>query len=112
MDHGRFGPNGMAGRAPGGVNRVSVLRNDGVYHPPHLSKDQDIALAVGDCVNISTPGGGGYGDAHKRDPALVLQDVQRGYYSQEEAERLFAVVLTGEPVDIDAAATKKARAGQ
>jgi N-methylhydantoinase B len=112
MDHGRFGPNGMAGGAPGGVNRVSVSRNDGVYHPPHLSKDQDIALAVGDCVNISTPGGGGYGDAHKRDPALVLQDVQRGYYSQEEAERLFAVVLTGEPVDIDAVATRKARAGR
>ena len=110
MDHGRYGPNGMAGGAPGGVNRVSVARQDGVYHPPHLSKDQGIALAAGECVHISTPGGGGYGDAHKRDPALVLQDVKRGYYSREEAERLFAVVLTAEPLGVDADATKKTRA--
>ncbi len=112
MDHGRYGPNGMAGGAPGGVNRVSVARQDGVYHPPHLSKDQGIALAAGECVHISTPGGGGYGDAHKRDPALVLQDVKRGYYSREEAERLFAVVLTAEPLGVDADATKKTRAGR
>ena len=112
MDHGRFGPNGMAGGAPGGVNRVSVTREDGDYHPPHLSKDQGIALGPGECVNISTPGGGGYGDALTRDPALVLQDVRRGYYSKLEAERLFAVVLSGEPVDIDTDATKKARAGR
>ncbi len=110
MDHGRYGPNGMAGGAPGGVNRVSVARQDGVYYPPHLSKDQGIALAAGECVHISTPGGGGYGDAHKRDPALVLQDVKRGYYSREEAERLFAVVLTAEPLGVDADATKKTRA--
>jgi len=112
MDHGRVGPNGMAGGAPGGVNRVSVTREDGDYHPPHLSKDQGIALGPGECVNISTPGGGGYGDALTRDPALVLQDVRRGYYSKLEAERLFAVVLSGEPVDIDTDATKKARAGR
>ncbi|MBT6828246.1 MAG: methylhydantoinase [Rhodospirillaceae bacterium] len=112
MDHGRFGPNGMAGGAPGGVNRVSVTRAAGEYHPPHLSKDQDIALAVGECVNISTPGGGGYGDARKRDPALVLEDVKRGYYSRDEAQRLFAVVLTGEPFEIDADATEKIRAGR
>ncbi|MDP6474173.1 MAG: hydantoinase B/oxoprolinase family protein [Alphaproteobacteria bacterium] len=112
MDHGRFGPNGMAGGAPGGVNRVSVARQDGVYLPPHLSKDQGIALAAGECVHISTPGGGGYGDAHKRDPALVLRDVKRGYYSREEAERLFAVVLSGEPLGVDADATKKTRAGR
>ena len=55
MDHGRFGPNGMAGGAPGGVNRVRVEREDGIYNPPHLSKDQDIELAAGGCVHISTP---------------------------------------------------------
>ncbi len=109
MDHGRFGPNGMAGGAPGGVNRVSVSRGDGEYHPPHLSKDQGIALGAGECVNISTPGGGGYGDAHKRDPALVLEDVKRGYYSREEAERLFAVVLVGNPLKVDDDATNAER---
>ncbi|HIM46673.1 MAG TPA: methylhydantoinase, partial [Alphaproteobacteria bacterium] len=105
MDHGRFGPNGMAGGAPGGVNRVRVAREDGIYTPPHLSKDQDIVLQAGECVHISTPGGGGYGDAHARDPERVLEDVKRGYYSPQEAESLFAVVVTGDPLEIDADAT-------
>lgn len=109
MDHGRFGPNGMAGGAEGGVNRVSVERADGIYHPPHLSKDQGVALTAGDCVHISTPGGGGYGDAQMRDPAKVLQDVMRGYFAQDEAERLFAVVLTGDPLGVDNDATTALR---
>jgi N-methylhydantoinase B len=109
MDHGRFGPNGMAGGAEGGVNRVSVERADGIYHPPHLSKDQGVALTAGDCVHISTPGGGGYGDAQMRDPAKVLQDVMRGYFAQDEAERLFAVVLTGDPLGVDNNATTALR---
>ncbi|MBR45726.1 MAG: methylhydantoinase, partial [Rhodospirillaceae bacterium] len=98
MDHGRFGPNGMAGGAPGGVNKVRVARADGDYIPPHLSKDQGIELEAGDCVHISTPGGGGYGDARERDPESVLMDVRSGYYTPEEAERLFAVKLAGEPL--------------
>jgi N-methylhydantoinase B len=109
MDHGRFGPNGMAGGAAGGVNRVRVARAAGDYIPPHLSKDQGIALEAGDCVHISTPGGGGYGDARQRDPESVLMDVRRGYYTPEEAERLFAVKLAGEPLAVDAAATAKLR---
>jgi len=112
MDHGRVGPNGMAGGAPGGVNRVSVERGEGVYHPPHLSKDQDITLAAGECVHISTPGGGGYGDAHARDPARVLEDVRRGYYSPEQAKSLFAVVLTADPLEINADATAILRSGK
>lgn len=109
MDHGRVGPNGMAGGAPGGVNRVRVTREDGMYHPPHLSKDQDIALAAGECVHISTPGGGGYGDAYARDPEQVLLDVRRGYYAPEEAESLFAVALTKDPLDLNAETTATRR---
>ena len=112
MDHGRFGPNGMAGGAPGGVNKVRVARADGDYIPPHLSKDQGIELEAGDCVHISTPGGGGYGDARERDPESVLMDVRRGYYTPEEAERLFAVKLAGEPLAIDAEATAALRGGK
>ena len=104
MDHGRFGPNGMAGGDAGGVNRVCVVRADSNYIPPHLSKDQGIELSAGECVHISTPGGGGYGNPYSRDPELVLSDVRRGYYTPEKAERLFAVVLKGNlsAVDVDA----------
>jgi N-methylhydantoinase B len=48
-------------------------------------------MKPGDVVRVSTPGGGGYGDPLKRDPAKVARDVMRGYYSKEEAEKLFGV---------------------
>jgi N-methylhydantoinase B len=90
MDHGREGPNGAQGGAPGGRNRVAIERADGtVYVPPHLSKDQDIRLEAGDVIAVATPGGGGFGDSKARDRRLVERDVARGYYTAEEAARLF-----------------------
>jgi N-methylhydantoinase B len=112
MDHGRFGPNGALGGANGGVNKVVVMRRDGDYHPPHLSKDQDIQLAEGESVRVSTPGGGGFGRPTERDPASVARDVLRGYYSVDEAERLFGVIVTGDPPEIDEAATAARRRKQ
>src|SRR5215470_15306406 len=61
MDHGRFGPQGAAGGENGGVNAVRIETVGGSYIPPHLSKDQGIAVAAGDCVTVTTPGGGGFG---------------------------------------------------
>jgi N-methylhydantoinase B len=91
MDHGRFGPKGALGGADGGVNRVRVARTDGsVYVPPHLSKDQDIQLEAGDVVAVSTPGGGGFGDPARRDPASIARDLARGYYTEAEIGRLFS----------------------
>jgi N-methylhydantoinase B len=90
MDHGRFGPKGAQGGADGGVNEVLVLHADGRrYVPPHLSKDQDIQLAAGDVVAISTPGGGGFGDPARRDPRLIEQDLRRGYYTPDEIRKRF-----------------------
>jgi N-methylhydantoinase B len=91
MDHGRTGPLGALGGSEGGVNKVAVEVGGTTYKPPHLSKDQDIQLQPGDCIRVSTPGGGGYGDPRRRDPAKVARDVARGYYSREEAEKLFGV---------------------
>jgi len=89
MDHGRTGPLGALGGANGGVNRVAIESKGKTYRPLHLSKDQDIEMRPGDVVRVSTPGGGGYGDPKKRDPAKVARDVMRGYYSREQAEQLF-----------------------
>ncbi len=109
MDHGRCGPNGAQGGAAGGVNKVEVQRREGIYHPPHRSKDQDIALQAGDAVRVSTPGGGGFGDPLARPPELVARDVQRGYYTAAEAAERFGVVLSGHPPEVDAAATARRR---
>ena len=89
MDHGRYGPQGAAGGEDGAVNTVTVFRNGEAHVPKHLSKEQDIPLKAGDRVRVGTPGGGGYGDPRRRDPELVRRDVAMGYYTEEEAKRLF-----------------------
>ncbi|MFT7058221.1 MAG: N-methylhydantoinase B [Pseudorhodobacter sp.] len=89
MDHGRTGPQGVRGGKDGAVNRVEITRGGQTFTPEHLSKAQDIALSPGDRVRVRTPGGGGYGDPAKRDPARVAQDVALGRYTPSEAELLF-----------------------
>jgi N-methylhydantoinase B len=108
MDHGRFGPPGVAGGADGGPNVVKLHRGRETLIPEHLSKDQDIPLQVGDRVEVMTPGGGGYGDPFARDPALVARDVRRGYYTPEQVRALFGVALDAKGA-VDAAATAAMR---
>ena len=59
-----------------------------------------------------TPGGGGFGDARQRDPALVVLDVNEGYVTPQAATRDFAVALTraGRKFALDVAGTQKLRA--
>jgi len=89
MDHGRFGPPGVLGGKDGAPNVVRIHRGGQVTTPDHLSKDQDIAIAAGERVEVMTPGGGGYGDPARREPALIARDVARGYYTAEQAAALW-----------------------
>ena len=98
----------MLGGKDGGVNKVQIEHNEQKYVPPHLSKDQNIHVQTGDTICVSTPGGGGYEGALKRNPELVQKDVQRGYYTIRQAQDLFGVVLSSAGV-IDDNATKKLR---
>jgi N-methylhydantoinase B len=95
MDHGRAGPPGAQGGASGGANKVQIIRNGVPYVPAHLSKDQDIAISAGDVICVSTPGGGGYGEAGRRAPESVQRDVARGYYSEAQARDRYPGVLPG-----------------
>jgi len=110
MDHGRTGPQGALGGRDGGVNKVVVHRRDGDYHPPHLSKDQDIIVEAGERIAVSTPGGGGYGDPLERDPDRVARDVARGYYTVDEAANLYGVLVDRETFAVDGPATEACRA--
>lgn len=109
MDHGRFGPPGLFGGRDGAPNEVIVERQGKPYVSPHLSKDEDIRVVAGDLVTVRTPGGGGYGDPFERDPGLVLRDVARGYFTVEDAEHHYGVVLGGDPLDVDRRATEELR---
>lgn len=110
MDHGRFGPLGALGGRDGGTNKVEVIQNGIAYTPPHLSKDQDIQIKVGDSVAVSTPGGGGYGDPLARDPLKVARDVVKGYYTIEEAQERFGVALDPNNKSVLSIQTKTLRA--
>jgi N-methylhydantoinase B len=61
-------------------------------------------LGAGDLITVRTPGGGGYGDPFRREPALVARDVRRGYFSRSAAEKDYGVVL-GDDLTVDAEAT-------
>ncbi len=101
MDHGRYGPVGAMGGQDGGVNKVTVIQNGDAYIPPHLSKDQDIEMSAGDSVAVSTPGGGGFGDPKARPLTSVEEDIQRGYYTAEQAADLFYVAFSEDGKTID-----------
>ena len=89
MDHGRVGPPGLLGGSTGAVNQIAVSQGGAIASPPHLSKGEGYVLAPGDWIAVKTPGGGGYGPAAERDPAMVQRDIARSYYTADEAVRLF-----------------------
>jgi N-methylhydantoinase B len=37
-------------------------------------------------VRVQSAGGGGYGDPHERDPALIVEDLKNGYITAEGAK--------------------------
>jgi len=90
---------------------VHVERDGETYNPPHLSKDQNILVEAGNTIHVSTPGGGGYENPFLRNPENVLHDVKRGYYSAEQAQERFGVVLNAQK-EVDSKATEKLRKSQ
>ena len=101
------------GAAGGGEGRTGdIIVNPGTEAEKHLpTRYADYPLKSGDVFRLDTPGGGGLGDARKRDPKAVLLDVIEGYVSLERAERDYGVVVTknGRDWRIDEPATAKLR---
>ena len=50
-----------------------------------------IELRCGDCLVLTVPGGGGFGDPAERDVAHVVEDVCGGLVDASEAERIYGV---------------------
>jgi N-methylhydantoinase B len=104
-------PNGVAG---GGAGRTGdIIINPGRDGEKRLpTRYADYPLQAGDVFCLDTPGGGGSGDAHKRDPAAVLADVNEGYVTPEAAERDYGVALRrdGRCYTIDEPRTQELRA--
>jgi len=90
-ERGRFAPKGAAGGGEAAMNRFSYEQDDGWHNPPMASKMVGIKLKRGQSVRLDTPGGGGYGEAAKRDAAAVAKDVARGLTSAEIATQTYGL---------------------
>jgi N-methylhydantoinase B len=87
MDHGVVGAPGLMGGGDGGLNEIEVCQDGRIVRPPHVSKGDGYEMQPGDWVQVRSPGGGGYGPAKEREPAMVERDLGRGYITPDEAAR-------------------------
>jgi N-methylhydantoinase B len=86
-ERGRFPPRGVAGGGHAAPNRFLFEQDDGFHEPPMASKIVGVTIKRGRHVRIESPGGGGYGAADRRDPAMVAADLRLGYITTEAAAR-------------------------
>jgi 5-oxoprolinase (ATP-hydrolysing)/N-methylhydantoinase B len=58
-----------------------------LYGKVSSSKYANVRFEPGDRIRLTTPGGGGYGDPARRDPARIEEDLREGYVSEDSAAR-------------------------
>ncbi len=84
-------PQGVVGGRPGDGGRWMVNEGrDGEHRIPYQIGDL-WPMKEGDTVTHYTPGGGGYGPAHQREPERVRADVRAGLLSPAAAWDLYGV---------------------
>jgi len=109
-ERGKFAPPGVLGGEPAALDRFQYPGPDGAWAtPPMVSKMVGIKLQRGQRVRLETPGGGGYGPAKARDPALVAEDVRLGYVGAVAARERYHCVV-GADGQVDVARTRASRA--
>ena len=101
----RFQPWGISGGSPGKV--LKVIFNMGLPGERELGKIHEVPMRKGDRLTILMPGGGGYGNAFERDPAMVLEDVENGFVSIEGAESDYGVIIRDGAIDMAATEARR-----
>jgi N-methylhydantoinase B len=107
-DRFRIAPWGLAGGHEGRKGRL-LLNPDSEKEKNFWSKNYYVYIAKNDVLMMETPGGGGYGNPHDRDPALVAQDLVEEKIGLEEAQNVYLVVWDPQTKRIDLAATESLR---
>ncbi|MFD5459088.1 hydantoinase B/oxoprolinase family protein, partial [Streptomyces olivaceus] len=102
------GPHGSPGGPHATPGRYTVLRTDGSREILPGGRVSGVRLGEGDVMRVDSPGAGGYGDPHTRDPELVRLDVVDERVSPEAARDHYGVVLTSGHI-VDRAATDALR---
>ena len=84
-ERGKAPPLGVLGGGPGALNRFAWQAGEGWRSPPMVSKVTDVRLGAGQRLRLDTPGGGGWGDPARRDPAAAARDRRLGYVTDGTA---------------------------
>jgi N-methylhydantoinase B len=105
-DRAKFPPWGLFGGGDGKPARYLSVRDGQIRTIPSKGT---APVAFEECVRIETCGGGGYGPAWQRDPALVLRDVREEKVSLQRARDVYGVVIDTSAWTIDADATRRLR---
>jgi N-methylhydantoinase B len=97
-----FPARGRLGGKPGLAGNIEILNGKTLPPKAHSS------IPAGERLVVSMPGGGGYGDPHKRPAAKVAEDVLLGLVSIKAARELYGVAVLADGT-IDEAETAQLR---
>jgi N-methylhydantoinase B len=97
-----YPPRGRLGGQPGTAGRIELKSGKSLPPKAHSS------VPANDRLIVSMPGGGGYGDPHRRDAHKVAEDVALGLVSAKAARDLYGVALAADG-SVDAAETARLR---
>ena len=90
-------PFGVHGAKNGAGNHFVVIRDGEFLEPSAVpGKVSGFPLRQEDVVREESAGGGGYGDPLERDSDLVATDVRLGYFTADQADRRYGVVLNAD----------------
>jgi N-methylhydantoinase B len=102
-------PYGIDGGRAGSPSAHLLIRAGGAERQLPTMPLESFSAQAGDIFRLTGAGGGGFGDALKRDPARVAEDLREGKVSREGAVRDYGVVFSNNGASVDAAATRRRR---
>jgi len=91
FDKAKFPPKGLAGGHDGGPGRFVIHLGTPEETETRASGRYD--MKAGERFLIQSAGGGGFGDAHDRDPAALAHDVAEGAVSAQAAARVYGKLI-------------------
>jgi len=98
---------GLLGGLPGGKGKAFIVRKTG--EKIDIPSKGDYQVNEGDEIHFVGAGGGGYGDALRRRPELVLRDVLDGRISLKAGANDYGVVIDEETMSINEEKTSTLR---
>ncbi len=101
------GPYGLSGGGSGRCSKLLLESDDGTRKL--LPSKSTFEAHPGEKVIIQTAGGGGWGNAHERDPEKVRLDVKLGLISARRAKEVYGVEIDPDTLEIDVQRTRELR---